>query len=109
MPKNIIEKIWDSHVVKQNPGHPVILAIDLILLHEVTSAQAFKTLAEKGLKVFDRSRCVATVDHSIPTRKNRLEIYDQAAKLQVETLRENCKKWEIPSMILIVAIKESSM
>ena len=96
MPSNIIEKIWDAHIVKQNPGHPVILAIDLILLHEVTSAQAFKTLEEKKLQVFDRTRCVATLDHSIPTRKNRLEIYDEAAKLQVQTLRENCKKWNIP-------------
>jgi 3-isopropylmalate/(R)-2-methylmalate dehydratase large subunit len=96
MSKNIIEKIWDAHVVKQNAGHPVILAIDLILLHEVTSAQAFKTIEQKGLRVFDVSRCLATVDHSIPTRKNRLEIYDEAARIQVETLRDNCKKWNIP-------------
>ena len=96
MSKNIVEKIWDAHVVKQNPDHPTILAIDLILLHEVTSAQAFKTLEEKNLSVFDTSRCLATVDHSIPTRKNRLEIFDEAARLQVNTLRENCRKWNIP-------------
>lgn len=94
--KNIIEKIWETHVVKENPGHPVILAIDLLLLHEVTSAQAFETLEEKGLSVFDTSRCLATVDHSTPTRKNRFEIYDEAGRIQVERMRQNAKKHGIP-------------
>lgn len=96
MPKNIIEKIWDSHVVSQQEGHPAVFAIDLILLHEVTSVQAFRMLEEKGLAPFDRGRCLATIDHSIPTRKNRLEIYDDTAKAQVEAFREYCKKFEIP-------------
>jgi 3-isopropylmalate/(R)-2-methylmalate dehydratase large subunit len=94
--RNIIDKIWDAHVVHEKQGHPTIFAIDLILLHEVTSAQAFRTLKEKGLSVFDTSRCVATVDHSIPTRKNRFEIYDEAARTQVQTLRENCQEFGIP-------------
>lgn len=94
--RNIIDKIWDTHVVCENPGHPTIFAIDLVLLHEVTSAQAFKTLEEKSLKVFDTARCIATLDHSIPTRKNRFEIYDDAARLQVETLRNNCKQFGVP-------------
>jgi 3-isopropylmalate/(R)-2-methylmalate dehydratase large subunit len=88
--KNIIEKIWESHVVEQKQGHPAIFAIDLMLIHEVTSAQAFDTLKEKGLKVYDTSRLLATLDHSIPTRVNRFEIFDNAAKNQVETLRRNC-------------------
>lgn len=94
--KNIIEKIWDAHVVHQSPGHPAIFAIDLTLLHEVTSAQAFKTLQERGLKVHRPKQCLATLDHSIPTRKNRHEIFDLAAKKQVELLRENANQHGIP-------------
>lgn len=94
--KNIIEKIWESHVVTQKEGHPAIFAIDLMLIHEVTSAQAFDTLKEKGLPVFDTSRLLATLDHSIPTRVNRFEIFDTAAKNQVETLRRNCAEHNIP-------------
>ncbi len=57
--RSIVEKIWDSHVVTQLEGHPAIFAIDLMLIHEVTSAQAFQTLDAKGLKVFDPKRCSA--------------------------------------------------
>ncbi|HEY9786129.1 MAG TPA: 3-isopropylmalate dehydratase large subunit [Candidatus Obscuribacterales bacterium] len=95
-PKNIVEKIWDLHVVKQLEGHPAVFAVDLMLLHEVTSAQAFQTLDDKGLNVFDPSRLLATIDHSIPTRQNRWEIYDDAARTQVETLRNNCLQHGIP-------------
>jgi len=94
--RNIIEKIWQRHVVKQLPGHPAVFAIDLMLIHEVTSAQAFKTLEEKGIPVFDPGKLLATIDHSIPTRDNRTEIYDEEARIQVETLRENCKRHGIP-------------
>jgi 3-isopropylmalate/(R)-2-methylmalate dehydratase large subunit len=95
-PKNIIEKIWESHIVEQREGHPAVFAIDLMLIHEVTSAQAFQTLRDKNLPVFDTSRLLATLDHSIPTRKNRFVIYDTAAKNQVETLRRNCAEYGIP-------------
>ena len=90
--RNIVAKIWESHVLKQLDGHPAVFAIDMMLLHEVTSAQAFQTLEEKGLKVFAPETLLATIDHSIPTRQNRHEIYDEAARVQVETLRQNCKK-----------------
>ena len=96
MGKNIIEKIWDQHVVKKIEGHPAVLAIDFMLMHEVTSSQAFQTIEEKSLKVFDTSRILATLDHSIPTRKNRLEIYDDQAKKQVEELRKNVATHNIP-------------
>jgi 3-isopropylmalate/(R)-2-methylmalate dehydratase large subunit len=96
MKENIIDKIWNAHVVTKMEGHPAVFAIDLMLIHEVTSAQAFQVLKEKGLKVFDTSRLLATLDHSIPTRKNRLEIYDEAAKNQVETLRKNCAEHNVP-------------
>jgi len=95
-PKNIIEKIWQSHVVKHSEGHPAVFAVDLMLIHEVTSAQAFQTLAQRKLPVFDPSRLVATLDHSTPTDDNRWQIQDEAARNQVNTLRENCKKYKIP-------------
>ena len=94
--KNIIEKIWDAHIVDQKPGHPVIFAIDLMLVHEVTSAQAFELIESRNLPVFEPGRLLATIDHSIPTRKDRLKIYDDAARTQVETLRVNTKKHEVP-------------
>jgi 3-isopropylmalate/(R)-2-methylmalate dehydratase large subunit len=95
---NIIDKIWNAHVVKQLEGHPAVLSIDLMLIHEVTSAQAFQTIDQKGLKVFAPSALLATIDHSIPTRKNRHEIFDEAARVQVETLRQNCKNHGIAFM-----------
>jgi 3-isopropylmalate/(R)-2-methylmalate dehydratase large subunit len=94
--RNIIEKIWDAHLVKQKEGHPAVFAVDLMLLHEVTSAQAFEALAQRNLKVANPERLLATIDHSIPTRDNREEIYDEAARIQVEALRANCKKHGIP-------------
>lgn len=94
--KSIIEKIWQQHVVQEQAGHPAIFAIDLMLIHEVTSAQAFDVLRERGLAVFDTGRCLATLDHSIPTRKNRFEIYDSSARLQVETLRQNAREFAVP-------------
>jgi len=94
--KNIIEKIWDAHIVKQSKGHPAILAIDFCLVHEVTSAQAFDTLRKKDLTVFDPKSLLATLDHSIPTRKNRHQIFDQMAKAQVQKLRDNTTEFNIP-------------
>jgi 3-isopropylmalate/(R)-2-methylmalate dehydratase large subunit len=94
--RNIIDKIWESHVVKQLDGHPAVFAIDLMMLHEVTSAQAFQQIEERKLKVFDPGRLMATIDHSIPTRDNRYEIYDEAARAQVDALRQNCKRHGIP-------------
>lgn len=96
MKQNIINKIWQSHVIKQTQGHPDILAIDFCLVHEVTSAQAFDTLRGKSLPVFDTKTLLATVDHSIPTRKNRHEIFDESAKAQVQKLRDNTKEFNVP-------------
>ncbi|MCL4145708.1 UNVERIFIED_CONTAM: hypothetical protein GTU68_046324 [Idotea baltica] len=95
MAKTIIDKIWDEHIVAQQQGHPAVFAIDLMLIHEVTSAQAFDVLRAKGLNPCLDTEFIATLDHSIPTRKNRLEIYDDAARLQVETLRRNCAEFGI--------------
>jgi len=87
--KNIIDKVWEHHIVSQQAGHPAVFAIDRILLHEVTSAQAFQMLRERNLPVYKPERCIATIDHSIPTRKDRHIFYDANAKNQVERLRED--------------------
>lgn len=93
--KNIVDKLWDSHVVKSAVGFPDVLYIDRILLHEVTSAQAFAELRERGLKIRNKQNILATIDHSIPTDKNRANIADAVARTQVETLRQNCAKENI--------------
>ena len=95
MANNILEKIWDAHVVAAEPEGPDVLFIDLQLLHEVTSPQAFAELERHGLAVFDPRRQVATLDHSIPTDQARAAFVDGLAKKQLETLRQNCKKHDI--------------
>lgn len=95
MAKNIIDKIWQAHVIAQQPDHPAVFAIDRMLLHEVTSAQAFDLLRRKGLSVYRPERCLATIDHSIPTSTDRQTIRDQQARKQVETLRRNAKEFGI--------------
>jgi len=90
--RNIIEKIWDRHLILENEGHPAIVAIDTILLHEVTSPQAFQTLKEKNLKILRPDHCLATLDHSVPTRTNRHEIYDQDARIQIQKLRNSTQE-----------------
>ncbi len=91
----IIDKIWKRHVVSQTVGHPAIFSIDLQLLHEVTSPQGFAMLKKRGLPFKFPERHVATLDHSIPTRKNRMEIYDPEARNQVDTFRQNVKDFGI--------------
>lgn len=95
MSRNIIDKIWKLHVVHQEEGAPDILFIDLQLIHEVTSPQAFTVLREKKLSFFDPKRAVATIDHSIPSDPERKNYPDQQAQKQVETLRKNCKEFGI--------------
>ncbi|MFD1037503.1 3-isopropylmalate dehydratase large subunit [Virgibacillus byunsanensis] len=88
-PKTIIEKIWDKHVVHEEEGTPDLLYIDLHLVHEVTSPQAFEGLRLNNRKVRRPDLTYATVDHNVPTR-NRDVINDQTAKKQMETLKKNC-------------------
>jgi len=94
MGKNIIEKIWDSHVVYQEAGKPDLLYIDLHLIHEVTSPQAFEGLRLAGRKVRRPDLCFATMDHNVPT-KNLPTINDPIAKKQIMTLAENAKEFGI--------------
>ncbi len=96
MSQTIIEKIWNQHVVDQQEGAPAILAIDLHLVHEVTSPQAFTGLRARGLKVRRPDRTVATADHSIPTTPRNLPIADEMAAAQVKQLEANCAEFGVP-------------
>ena len=94
-PQSIIQKIWQRHSIVHKPNHPVVFGIDFQLIHEVTSPQAFSTLRRRGLAVKYPAKHIATLDHSIPTRVNRNDIYDEVAKKQVQMLRQNVKDFGI--------------
>jgi 3-isopropylmalate/(R)-2-methylmalate dehydratase large subunit len=91
----MFEKIWDRHVVHAEPGQQTILYIDLQLVHEVTSPQAFEGLRLAGRKVRRPERTVATPDHNVPTTDRSLPIADPISKQQIETLRRNCQEFGI--------------
>ena len=93
MPKTLFEKIWDSHVVAQPPDSPAVLYIDLHLVHEVTSPQAFTGLHERGLKVRRPDKTVATMDHSIPTHAPSLPIADPLAAAQIRQMETNASEF----------------
>ena len=86
------QKIWDDHLVAERPGAPALLYIDLHLVHEVTSPQAFG-LRQRGLKVRRPDLTFATADHTIPTSPRGLPIVDQIAATQVEELEANCREF----------------
>jgi len=94
-PKNIIQKIWEKHVVHQEEGKPDLLYIDLHLVHEVTSPQAFEGLRMNERKVRRPDLTFATMDHNVPTRQ-RLVINDPVSKNQIDTLQQNCQEFGIP-------------
>jgi 3-isopropylmalate/(R)-2-methylmalate dehydratase large subunit len=94
-PRTISEKIWENHVVAQRPNAPALLYVDLHLVHEVTSPQAFDGLRARGLKVRRPDLTVATADHSTPTTPRGFPIVDTIAKAQVEKLIQNCKDYGI--------------
>ena len=96
MPKTLFEKIWDSHVVVHEPDSPVLLYIDLHLVHEVTSPQAFNGLRKKGLQVRRTDRTVATMDDSTPTMGLQLDLVDDQAATQIRQFRANCRDFKIP-------------
>ncbi len=94
--KTIIDKVWDSHVVYEQAGAPALLYIDLHLVHEVTSPQAFEGLRERGLRVRRPDLTLATADHSIPTSDRSLPIVDTIARKQLEQLERNCTEFGVP-------------
>lgn len=93
--KTLFEKVWDSHVVAQEPDSPAVLYIDLHLVHEVTSPQAFTGLRSRGLKVRRPDKVVATLDHSIPTHDLHLPIQDQLASRQIHQMEVNARDFGI--------------
>jgi 3-isopropylmalate/(R)-2-methylmalate dehydratase large subunit len=94
-PRTIIDKIWDNHIVAQQPNSPAILYIDLHLVHEVTSPQAFSGLRERGLKVRRPQQTVATIDHSVPTTPLDVPIFDQMAADQIAQMEKNARDFGI--------------
>src|SRR5271169_5679601 len=96
-PKTLFEKVWDSHVVRAPEGEPTLLYIDLHLVHEVTSPQAFEGLRLANRKVRRPDLTFATIDHNVPTTTDeRFQIKDQIAAQQIATLRKNCEAAGIP-------------
>ena len=93
--KTLYDKIWDSHLVAPETDAPAILYIDLHLIHEVTSPQAFSGLRKRGIKVRRPGQTVATMDHSIPTISRSLTGFDEIAANQVRQLEKNCKEFGI--------------
>jgi 3-isopropylmalate/(R)-2-methylmalate dehydratase large subunit len=94
-PTTLFEKLWDAHLVIEPTGRSPLVYIDLHLVHEVTSPQAFEGLRVAGRPVRQPLRTVATVDHNVPTEPRGTPITDPIAALQIETLRKNCKQFGI--------------
>ena len=94
-PKNILEKIWDAHVVHEAPGEPSVLYVDLHLVHEVTSPQAFDGLRMAGRAVRRPDLTIATADHNTPTWDRSLPITDPISKQQLDALSRNCSEFGI--------------
>jgi 3-isopropylmalate/(R)-2-methylmalate dehydratase large subunit len=95
-PRTIIEKVWDNHIVAEREGAPSLLFIDLHLVHEVTSPQAFSGLRQRGVKVRRPDLTFCTVDHSTPTTPRSLPIVDPIAATQVAQLEKNAQEFGIP-------------
>src|SRR5207248_11744298 len=95
MPRTLFEKVWDQHIVASPEGQPPLIYVDLHLVHEVTSPQAFDGLRAAGRKVRAPQRTIATVDHNIPTEPRGTPIFDLIAKKQIEALQKNCREFGI--------------
>jgi 3-isopropylmalate/(R)-2-methylmalate dehydratase large subunit len=96
-PRTLFDKVWSSHVVREAPGEPTLIYIDLHLVHEVTSPQAFEGLRLNGRKVRRPDRTISTIDHNVPTTTaDRFNIIDPIAAQQIQTLRQNCSETGIP-------------
>src|SRR3981189_3668644 len=94
-PRTLFEKVWDSHVVAAPEGQSALLYIDLHLVHEVTSPQAFEGLRVSGRNVRQPSRTVATVDHNIPTEPRGTPITAPIAARQIRALQSNCREFGV--------------
>ena len=94
-PRTLFEKIWDAHVVREEAGQPALLYIDLQLVHEVTSPQAFEGLRLTGRAVRRPERTIATMDHNVPTTSRLLPIADDISRKQMEALSKNCEEFGV--------------
>lgn len=96
LPRTLFDKIWDRHVVVQEPESPAVLYIDQHYLHEVTSPQAFDGLRAKGLQVRRPNKNMGTTDHSTPTTGLSMALVDEMAKRQVSQMQQNCREFGVP-------------
>ena len=94
-PRNTFQKIWDHHVVHAEDAQATILYIDLHLVHEVTSPQAFAGLRQRGIPVARPQQTIATADHNVPTENQHLPIKEALSRKQVDTLIQNCKEFGV--------------
>ena len=94
-PRTLAEKVWDRHVVRSEPDGPDLLYIDLHLVHEVTSPQAFDGLRMEGRTVRRPDLTLATMDHNVPTTDRSLPIADELSKTQMDTLERNCAEFGV--------------
>jgi 3-isopropylmalate/(R)-2-methylmalate dehydratase large subunit len=94
-PKTLVEKVWEKHVVRSAEGEPDLLYVDLHLVHEVTSPQAFEGLRLAGREVRRPDLTLATMDHNVPTSEFGLPIEDKVSAKQMEALRNNCEEFGI--------------
>ncbi|MDE0290135.1 MAG: 3-isopropylmalate dehydratase large subunit [bacterium] len=94
-PRTLFQKVWDAHVAHEAPGEPSLLYIDLHLVHEVTSPQAFDGLRMAGRTVRRPDLTLATIDHGVPTANRSLGIRDPLSKKQIDALIENCEEYGI--------------
>jgi 3-isopropylmalate/(R)-2-methylmalate dehydratase large subunit len=94
-PRTLVDKIWDAHGVAQEDGGPAVLYVDLHLIHEVTSPQAFTMLRERGLRVRRPERTVATMDHATPTNRPDLALAEAISVRQLNQLAQNCAEFGI--------------
>lgn len=93
MTRTLFDKVWDDHVVYQSPGEPDLLYIDLHLVHEVTSPQAFDGLRLAGREVRRPDLTLATIDHGVPTTGREFGITDPLSKQQIDALIANCAEF----------------
>src|SRR3984885_5444200 len=94
MARSLFDKVWEAHVVEETPGEPALLYIDLHLVHEVTSPQAFEGLRLAGRRVRRPDLTLATMDHNVPTERG--PIRDEIAKAQLDALARNVEDFGVP-------------
>ena len=96
MGKTLYQKLFDSHIVCEEPGELPILYVDRHLVHEVTSPQAFEGLRQNGRKVRRTDRTFATMDHNVSTKSTSFSACSELGRIQMETLKKNCGEFNVP-------------